>query len=113
MPHKPENTQSIGKAFAHYRDKDHAAFRHRKTKHSYPNGRKTGCDNIITDEYRENFDRIFRNEEVAQTLPNKTALASSSRQGQSPESSNAGANPVAPHTEPNDFDEPPPRKKKR
>lgn len=59
MPHKPTHTQSIDKAFAHYRNQDHKAFRHTKQKSYYPFGRKTGADNIISEAYRENFDRIF------------------------------------------------------
>lgn len=59
MPHKPTHTSSIDKSFAHYRNQDHKAFRKAKPKSYYPFGRKTGADNIITEEYRENFDRIF------------------------------------------------------
>jgi hypothetical protein len=89
MPHKPQNTQSLKKAFDHYRNTDHKAFRHKKTTHHYPNGRKTGCDNIITQEYRDGWDRIFG-----------AGAASTAAAGH--QSSSADA--VSGSVEPNDFD---------
>jgi hypothetical protein len=59
MPHKPQNTQSLKKAFDFERNRDAPAYRERKKTSVYLWGRKTGADNIITDAYRENFDRIF------------------------------------------------------
>lgn len=66
MPHKPQNTQSLSKAFDHYRNSDHKAFRQKKKTHHYPFGRKTGCDNIITEAYRDGWDRIFGKKQEAE-----------------------------------------------
>lgn len=55
MPHKPQNNQSLTKAFDHQRNK----YREKPKKSFYPFGRKKGVDLIASDDYREGWDRIF------------------------------------------------------
>lgn len=61
MPHKPQNNQSLKKAFDHHRNNDHPAYRHKKTTSFYPFGHKKGAEQIATEAYRDGWDRIFAN----------------------------------------------------
>ncbi len=54
-----KNRQSMKKSYDALHNRNHEAFREVKTKSYYPFGRKTGIDNIVTDAYREAWDRIF------------------------------------------------------
>lgn len=92
MPHKPENTQSLTKAFDHYRNSDHKAFREKKRKSIYLWGRKTGADNIVTEAYRDGWDRVFGKEAKL----NKLFLAAAREQA-----------------EPDDYDGDAPRKRRK
>lgn len=62
--------KQLKKAYDHYHNSGHEAFRETKPKSYYPFGRKTGADNIVTEAYRENFDRIFGKKEEPDDFDN-------------------------------------------
>lgn len=59
-----KNRQTLRKANDLYHDSDHAAFRETKTKSFYPFGRRKGAGFDRTQQFCDNYDKIFSKEIV-------------------------------------------------